>query len=506
MNKVEDTVPVKQNVNFLEFPIWSINKRDTRAVFSIETKHGVYTYRANPLVGIPDFTDMDILYYLLKLSQQNNSNTIHLTFYDICKNLNLTRTPEIYKRIEKSFDRWEGVSIKFNGNYYHPENKNRVTAGFHILRSTIEESKSKKRHQIKDIKIEIYKEFLASLNVSGLFDMIDMKVYFKLRNPLSKRLYEYLPKHFADKKKYFEISDNLLFDKLRLRKRKYRSEIVRQFSSIKLALAIYNDSQDKHNFSFSYTQKKNSKTDFLCVFYKNIVYKKSKQIQANREQNPAPIKKQPEPTEVPLNIDKELYDGLVKHGITHEQISYLVNNPDIEMSNILDGYTYFKRQLDDGAINKNPSAYLYNSIIKGWGKRTPEELANEKKQKEIESARTIIKENKLILDELDRDRSTYLDEKSDEIIKSLVPVVRDGLEKECVAQLSDFEKKIYNPLNKLKPMKFKSFIRERFVNDTDEEILDKVALDKGVDIVKVNKLIEEAQEVLRGYGVPYTNQ
>ncbi|MBC8444258.1 hypothetical protein H8D83_01600 [Candidatus Woesearchaeota archaeon] len=59
-----------------------------------------------------------------------------------------------------------------------------------------------------------------------------------------------------------------MFDKLRLQKRQYRSEIIRQFCSIKNALSIYNEAQDVNEFELKYKQKNNSKTEFICVFKK----------------------------------------------------------------------------------------------------------------------------------------------------------------------------------------------------------------------------------------------
>ena len=81
----ENVSVVRQNINLLEFPLWVIDKKDDRAVFEIKTKNGVYIYRANRDVGIPDSTDMNFLFYLILLSQKSNSKTVYTTFYDICK-------------------------------------------------------------------------------------------------------------------------------------------------------------------------------------------------------------------------------------------------------------------------------------------------------------------------------------------------------------------------------------------------------------------------------------
>jgi len=364
---------IRQNVNLLEFPIWSINKDDKRGVFSIETEKGIYTYTANPLVGIPDATDMNILYFLINLTQQKESGVVCTTFYEICKMAKFIKGGKMYERIEKSLEIWSNVTIKFNGNYCHPQDGH-IKMWFHIFEPTIEESKEKRMHVTKNIKIEFNKKFIESLNVSGLFNLIDFNLYLRLKNPLSKRLYEYLPKHFADNKNEFKISDGLLFDKLRLKKRIYKSEIIRQFESISRALIIYNNAQDKHKFSFSYIQKKDSKTDFLCVFTEdksNVKVNKSQQLPKSKTDKIE--NKTIKETKTKSNIDKELLDQLLNYGLKKNQINDFLNNPDIGLTAIEEGFAYFKKQLDAGKVTKNQSGYLANAISKGWGERSEEQ-------------------------------------------------------------------------------------------------------------------------------------
>ena len=371
---------IRQNVNFLEFPIWTINKDDKRAVFLINTSKGVYKYRANPEIGIPDSTDMDILYYFIKVSQEEGGNIIKTTFYDICKNTGFFKGGRMYSRIEKSLDIWSGVSIHFDENYYHPEHGYRKM-WFHVFKAEVNNSKEKRRHLIKDIKVSFDIDFIESLKVAGLFDLMDFKLFVSLKNPLSKRLYEYLPKHFADNKNEFKISDGLLFDKLRLKKRRYRSDKIRQFGSITRALGIYNNAQDKHKFSFSYKQKNNSKTDFLCVFTEDksdVKVNKTQQLPKSKtEKIENKTIKESEPN---LNLDKELLEKLLHHGLKQNQISEFLNDSDVGLIGIEEGFNYYKRQLDAGKIHSNKSAYLFKSIKEKYGERTEDQKKEDEKE------------------------------------------------------------------------------------------------------------------------------
>ena len=359
----------------------------------------------------------------------------------------------------------------------------------------ISRKKDKKSDYVGMVFHKDIKEFIFQLK--NRFTSYNIENISHLKSSYSIRIYELLKQYenigwriieYKTLRKILAIKNNeyILFGDFNRRVLKQSQKEIKANSDIIFEYRYIKDGRKVNSIRFDI-----HKQHIKC----------NRQLQSsNNEQKHTPNKKQPDiKPEPPLNIDKDLYDKLINHGLKRNQIIAFLNDKEIGVTGIKEGFEYFMKKFIDGKVD-DPAVYLFLSIKEGYGKKTPEEIAKEKKQKEIESARITIKENKLILDELDREKSTYLDKKTNEIIKSLVPVVRDGLEKECVAQLSDFEKKIYNPLNKLKPMKFKSFIRERFVNDTDEEILDKVAKEKKVDIVEVNRLIEEAQEVLRGYG------
>lgn len=278
----ENNLLIRQNVNFLEFPIWSINKDDSRDVFDIKTKQGIFTYRANKSVGIPDATDMNFLYYLLLLAQKNNSNTIYTTIYEVCKNTNYTTNKRIYDRVKKSLDKWSSVSILFEGNYYCPKDQKKYSSmGFHVLKFKINKD-SVKKGSAKILKVEFDEDFLESSKQIGLFNLVDFKLYVALKTPLSKRIYEYLPKHLNGDS-VFKISDTLLFPKLRLVRKVYKSDVIRQFESIQKAIDKFNSAQIDYFIVFWYDQKQGSTIEFICKF-KNDIKRVKKKIQIQKSE------------------------------------------------------------------------------------------------------------------------------------------------------------------------------------------------------------------------------
>ena len=444
---------------------------------------------------------MNICLYVAKEEINKNPNAhVFVVTYKTLRELAGIKTTNL-KRIREEFEELQDKKVKYNVTRKGRNNWGR----FPYIGGINFEEYNKEARESGQILItfDLPHQILESIRNPNVYAYIDLLIVKGLKSKYSIALYEIARDYYKIKTKIFTVVDirELLGvgDKYTL---------FNMFEKRVLKLAV-NEVSEKTEFFVEYIVIKRGKRKYKIKFTFNkrdqdALILEGEVVKSSFDDTPksTPDSKQySSKQEAPLNIDKELYDKLIGKGLTYNQIAEFIDDEEIGVTGIKEGFEYYMKQILDGKKIDKPNAYIFNAIKKGWGKKTPEEIAKEKKQKEIESARITIKENKLILDELDREKSTYLDKKTNEIIKSLVPVVRDGLEKECVAQLSDFEKKIYNPLNKLKPMKFKSFIRERFVNDTDEEILDKVAKEKNVDVIAVNEKIKVAEEVLKNHGV-----
>ena len=138
----------------------------------------------------------------------------------------------------------------------------------------------------------------------------------------------------------------------------------------RVIIPSFNDVNKKTEFNLSYkvikTGKAKSKIQIYFDIKKDLLYRN---VAEKEKEGKITIND----SEVPLNINKELYDKLINHGLKQNQISEFLNNEDIGLTGIEEGFQYYLKQLDDGKINKNKSAYLYNSISKKWGERTEEQ-------------------------------------------------------------------------------------------------------------------------------------
>jgi len=121
---------IKQDINFLDKPLWFQNmKHDGRGF--IWTDIEGYEYRTG--YKLPDKVDAIILLYLLIKSQkQNYTDKIKATRHEILKGCGLpVSNREYYERVEESLKRWKNVSIEFRGTFY--DGKTYLAIGFGII-------------------------------------------------------------------------------------------------------------------------------------------------------------------------------------------------------------------------------------------------------------------------------------------------------------------------------------------------------------------------------------
>ena len=351
------------------------------------------------------------------------------------------------------------------------------------------------------IEIELHKKLHPFLlNLKKRFGSIPLRQIATMHSVNSIRLLEIL---------YFQSHNvnirELYFDLVDLKKRLGLEGMYNNFAFFRRDVLerARLECSEKSPITFSYKPKKSGRKviglDFEIRRNKNKkIIKLPKVIVGDLLERDEPEVEEQAP---PPDIPSDFYQQLLNHGLKSNQIRDFLNNPDIGITGIEEGFRYYKRQLDEDKIHSNKSAYLANSIQKKWGEKTLEEKIDEQRKKDIAAARITIEENKNILEKLNKDKNKYLEDKAESIIKSLTPDVKKVLEKECVSLLNDFERKIYNPSNVLKPMKFRSFIRDKFVEDTDEDVLDKIALEKEIYVGAVNGKIQAAKDVLKKHGV-----
>lgn len=221
---------IKQDINFLEFPLWVPGERGQKKLYEMNDLDG---YRYVSSNGVPSKIDMMILYFLMLTSQnKGHKKTIRLSMYEILKGCGFN--PSRKERLKESLEKWMGVNISFSGTFY--DNRKYLSLNFHILESWKIEDNTPNQ-----VEVVFNEDWLAKIKGSNFFKYISFAEMKHLRSPVAMRLYEVLSKSFYSKD-VFQISSDKLVNKLQL-SQKYFSKIKEK---IVPAVKIINEKTSLH--------------------------------------------------------------------------------------------------------------------------------------------------------------------------------------------------------------------------------------------------------------------
>ena len=182
------TKVIKQDINFLDKPIWFQNIRHD-GLGSVWIDVEGYEYRTG--YKLPDKVDMLFLLCMLQKAQNlEYQNKITTSRYEILKICGLCgKRPEYYyPRLEDSLKRWKNISIEFHGTFYNGQHYS--TIGFGIIDD----------YQIdkinKHLIVKFNENWLLKIKESTFFKYINFEYYKALKRPGTRRLYELLCKTF----------------------------------------------------------------------------------------------------------------------------------------------------------------------------------------------------------------------------------------------------------------------------------------------------------------------
>lgn len=203
----------KNDVNFLEYPMWIVNNREEIKEFSVVRKHGSYKITTGA-DRLPDRVDKILLLYLLnKISEGDfSSSEIVTTRYHLSKEIYGPRSSSSkprYDRVMQSLKRWAGIVIEFSGTFY--EGDNYTARFFGVVDDVI------CRPDDNYLYIKFNQQFIDQMKNTEYYKYVDYEEYKRLRKPVSARLYEILIKTFKGRY-HWKVNASSLGEKLTLSK------------------------------------------------------------------------------------------------------------------------------------------------------------------------------------------------------------------------------------------------------------------------------------------------
>jgi len=208
---------VKQDLNFMEVPLWFQDDRlaESRTEGFVWRDNDGFTYRAG--YRPPVKTDIIFLVYLLSQSQKQGWITdLSLSRYQIIKDCNLIKSKFWYDRLEESLKRWKMIGLEFEGCFY--DGKEYISMNFGIIDSWVLDKASSMLH------IRLAPLYLTKIKESKFFRYLNFDEIKALHSPLATRVYEIVIKMFQGRS-FWEIDCVKFAEKIPLN-RKYPADII----------------------------------------------------------------------------------------------------------------------------------------------------------------------------------------------------------------------------------------------------------------------------------------
>ena len=305
MNKI-----IKQDINFLEYPLWSISDRHTKEITTWIDNDG---YQFKCMGKPPNKVDMIYLYYILVECQNNNfDRNLTLTKYQILNGCGNNSGKKDRLRLEESLSKWTSVLITFKGSFYG--NKEYETMDFGIINQWDIQKDDKK------IRIQLNDRWIEKIKQSHFFKYISFTQMKTLKSPLALRLYEILIKTFY-KRREWEIDIHKLAEKIPM-KQEYVSDII---IKVKPAIKRINDKTD---LKIKLEVIKTGRNIGKFIFKKT-----SKPIEKQGELFNAPNEKENTP-KISTSIPDEISNLIDKQYRTSSKliINEIIKNKDVEIA------------------------------------------------------------------------------------------------------------------------------------------------------------------------------
>jgi len=241
------TKNIKQDINFLEYPLWQPEIKSKEA--KVWKDREGFIYRAG--YKVPSKTDFLFLLYLLMRSQQNDwKDDMVFTQKEILKGCSLEAGKWWRDRLKDSLERWANVTLKFEGTFY--DGTEYLVMNFGIIDDWDIEKDT--RH----LRVRFNPKWLLRIRESNFFKYLDFEQIKALQGPIAIRLYELLIKTFKGRNTW-KIDARKLAEKIPI-KEKYPAHIIKKVeaavkrinsnTSLKIDLEVERPKRGKAIFTF----------------------------------------------------------------------------------------------------------------------------------------------------------------------------------------------------------------------------------------------------------------
>ncbi len=219
----------KDELNLAEFPLCAIADRLPPGQKSLSFEDRVWDSARGEMVvrqltitgseefGLPTALDDEVLLGLIQLSklQHFSDRKVHFTRYQFLRLLSWADESKNYERLEKSLNRWVGVTLYYQNAWWDRGEQNWASEKFHILdnvtlyeRERVRQQKKSGRQSQLPLSTFVWNDVVFRSFQAGNLKSIDFDFFKRLESSVAKRLYRFLDKRFFHRSRWeFDLKE-----------------------------------------------------------------------------------------------------------------------------------------------------------------------------------------------------------------------------------------------------------------------------------------------------------
>jgi hypothetical protein len=168
------------------------------------------TITASDQYGLPTALDDEVILGLVQISKMQDfqARKVSFTRYQLIQLLGWRDDSKSYERLEKSLNRWVGVTLYYKNAWWSKEDKCWVDEKFHILDNVtlFDREKARRAPPGKQAQLPLstftWNDVIFRSFKAGNLKSIDFDFLKNLESAISKRLYRFLDKRFYHRKRW----------------------------------------------------------------------------------------------------------------------------------------------------------------------------------------------------------------------------------------------------------------------------------------------------------------
>lgn len=349
----------RDELNFAEFPLASLSTSLPKTQKTLEFTDEIFdkaqnrritrrlTITASDKYGLPTAADDEVILGLIQLTGKANfaDRRVFFTRYELLKLLGWPDEARNYKRLERSLNRWLGVTLYYDKSWWSREEQSWVNEGFHILDHVQILDRERRRERAKKGDLAgkssfVWNEIVFGSFKAGYLKQIDFEFYKRLESSVSKRMYRFLDKRFYRQQRLeFELRA-FACEHIGLSKSYHNGELKRVLSS---AIAELEEEGFLKKLPADERFVRRAKGEWSSVF-----------IRAAKQVFKAP-------TDEP-----ELVKALVGRGVNRSSAyAITVETDEAKIREKIAVFDWLKAR-GDARVRKSPAGFLYRSITEDF--------------------------------------------------------------------------------------------------------------------------------------------